>query len=144
MLSDLQIEALSQGCARCGKTFHDGHRLTAAYFTKDVRSFERQVELGIIGARIRNIWCHVSCEDPTLATNAWNMTPDIHHCIKCKSFLQKEDIVVPVFGIDNPRAVNPNDPTDIGISLRERIYFVHVDCKNKTLTGESSNIILAT
>lgn len=141
MLSDLQIDALSQGCARCSKVFADGHRLMASYFVKDVRSFERQVELGIIGARIRNLWVHVDCEDPSLQ-KGWIMTPDIHHCIRCKSFLKKEEVVVPVFGIDNPQAVNPNDPTDVGISLRERVYFVHVDCTNPTLTRGSSNILI--
>jgi hypothetical protein len=141
MLGDLQIEALSQGCARCSKTFADGHRLIAGYFVKDVRSFEMQVELGIIGAQIRNLWIHVDCDDPFLQ-KGWNMTPDIHHCIKCKKFLQKEEVVAPVFGIDNPRAVNPSDPQDIGISLRERVYFVHVDCSNPTLTHNASNILI--
>jgi len=141
MLGDLHIEALSHGCARCSKPFVDGHRLMASYFVRDVRSFEQQVELGIIGARIRNLWIHVDCSDPFLNTG-WNMTPDIHHCIRCKNFLKKEEVVVPVFGIDNPRAVNPNDPEDIGISLRERVYFVHVACTNPTLTKESSNILI--
>jgi len=143
MLNDLRIEALSLGCACCGKTFADGHRLMAAYFVRDVRSFEQQVELGIIGARVRNLWVHVDCDNPDLRVG-WNMTPDIHHCIRCKTFLKKEDIVSPVFGIDNPRAVNPDDPSDIGISLRERVYFVHTDCKNPTLTRDSSNILLGT
>ena len=141
MLGDLQIEALSKGCASCGKSFADGHRLYATYFVKDVRSFERQIELGIIGARIRNLWVHVDCEDPLLK-DGWTMTPDIHHCIRCRSLLRKEEVVVPVFGIDNPRAVNPDDPQDIGISLRERVYFIHADCKNTTLTHNSTNILV--
>jgi hypothetical protein len=141
MLNDLRIEALSQGCARCGKTFADGHRLVAAYFVKDVRSFENQVELGIIGASVRNLWVHVDCDDPELSRD-WIMTPNIHHCIKCKTFLKKEDVVSPVFGIDNPRAVNPSDPTDVGLSLRERVYFMHVDCRNTSLNKDSSNILI--
>ena len=141
MLNELRIDALSQGCARCGKTFADGHRLLAGYFVKDVRSFEKQIELGIIGANVRNLWIHLDCDDPHLS-RGWEMTPDIQHCIKCKAFLKKEDVVSPVFCIDNPRAMNPEDPTDMGITLRERVYFVHTDCTNPGLNRGASNILL--
>jgi len=141
MFSDLQIHALGGGCAACSKPFVLNHRVRTAYCAGDIRSFETQVELGIIGRGVRNIWVHVECSDPALLKD-YNMTPDIHHCIKCHAFLKKEEIVSPVFSIDDANAMNPNDPTDRGLALRERVYFVHADCRNPLLRGQASNILI--
>lgn len=62
------------------------------------------------------------------------MRPDIQYCIRCRKHLGTTDIVQPVFGVENANAVNPADPTDRGLSLGERIYFVHVECTNPKLT----------
>ncbi len=141
MFSDQQIHALGNGCASCGKPFVLNTRVRTAYQQRDLKSFEFQVELGIIGSGVRNIWVHVDCEDTQLL-RGWNMAPDIHHCIKCHSKLKRDEIVSPVFSIDDANAINPNDPTDKGLALRERVYFVHADCRNKTLNNQSSNILI--
>jgi hypothetical protein len=143
MLSDLQIKALGNGCAACGRPFVLNTRVRTAYHQQDIKSFETQIELGIIGAGVRNIWLHVDCEDTQLL-KGWNMAPDIHHCIRCHAKLRKEEIVSPVFSIDDADAVNPADPTDRGLALRERVYFVHADCRNTMLRNNSSNILIKT
>lgn len=61
------------------------------------------------------------------------MRPDLQYCIRCRQSLRTDHIVQPVFGVDNPNAINPADPTDRGVTLGERIYFVHVDCGNPAL-----------
>jgi len=142
MFSDLQINALGNGCAACGKPFVLNSRVRTAYRVGDVRSFEMQVELGIIGSNARNIWMHADCNDPQLLGKGWNMAPDIHHCIRCRSKLSREEIVSPVFSIDDANAVNPSDPTDRGLVLRDRVYFIHADCKNPRLNSQASNILL--
>lgn len=142
VFSDLQIEALGHGCAVCSKPFVLNHRIRTAYRTQDIRSFEFQAELGIIGAGVRNIWMHVDCSDPKLLRNTWGMAPDIHHCIKCKNGLKKDELISPVFSIDDANAINPSDPTDRGLALRERVYFIHADCRNPSLTGSQSNILI--
>lgn len=141
MLHGLQIDALAEGCADCGKPFEDAHRIRAAYAAKDIRSFERQVELGIIGANVRNFWVHVDCTDLKLTDEHWNMNPDIHHCIKCGKSLESDAIIVPVFQVIDPKAVNPDDPTDTGVALGERVYFIHADCKNTKLNKRNTNIL---
>lgn len=140
MLSDLQIEALAHGCAKCAGVFKTTHLVTAAYFHSSVKTFEAQVEIGLIGQNVRNLWLHFDCDKPTYAS--WNMTPDIHICIRCKKRFAKDDVVQPVFQIIDPRAVNPSDPTDVGLALNERVYFVHAECKNAGMNKKSSNIIL--
>lgn len=69
------------------------------------------------------------------------MNPDMHNCIRCKKKLGEKDMVQPVFQIIDSKAINPLDPTDIGIALNERVYFVHCDCTNSKLDAHSSNII---
>lgn len=140
MFSDRQIEALSHGCAGCGKGFTDGTFCVTSYRVSDIRPFFSQVELGIIGAGVRNIWLHLDCDEVNL--RSWNMQPDIHVCIRCKSHLGRTDVVQPVFQVVNPDAINPDDPTDKGVELGDRIYFVHVDCKNTALNQSSSNILI--
>ena len=142
MLPGLLVEALTHGCADCGKPFEDRHRVKAAYVTKSITSFYNQIELGIIGASVRNYWVHLDCEDPALWSNEWNMNPDIQHCVKCGEGLSSKDMVVPVFQIVDPRAVNPNDPTDVGVALGDRVYFVHADCRNRELNKRSTNLLL--
>lgn len=141
MLGDLQIEALAHGCARCGKQFKTNHRILPAYHTAAVRDFSLQVELGLIGTGVRNFFVHLDCEDYELQKGG-TVLPSIHNCIRCHATLARADIIIPVFSIDDPRAVNPNDATDVGVALRDRIYFVHADCKNPQLVRESSNILM--
>lgn len=142
MLGSLQIEALAHNCVACSKPFADRHLVLASYWQKDIRSFERQIELGLLGAAVRNTWLHFNCEKPLITS--WTMNPDMHSCIRCKKALGAQDMVQPVFQIINPRAVNPGDPTDVGIALNERVYFVHCDCANPALNNSRSNILLVT
>lgn len=140
MFSDRQIEALAQGCAKCAQPFKDTDLLHAAYWQKDVRSFENQIELGILGYGIRNLWFHVDCKAPSI--RSWNVTPDIHSCVRCKKGFSSSDVILPLFQIVNPKAVNPEDSSDVGIELGDRVYFMHADCRNVRLDSASSNIIL--
>jgi hypothetical protein len=140
VLDSLKIEALAHRCAACDKGFVDTHLVLTAYLRHDLRSFERQVELGIIGAQIRNVWVHFDCQKPS--AKEWKMTPDIQQCVRCKKHIAATDMVQPVFQVLDPRAVNPNDPSDVGISLNERVYFVHCDCANPGLNKHSSNILI--
>lgn len=140
MLSGLQIEALTHGCAACGASFNSGAFVHAVYFKSAIRNFEKQIEIGIIGATVRNFWVHASCTAPSIG--AWSVVPDIHTCVRCKQRLQDKHIIVPVFQIVKARAVNPNDPTDVGVELGDRVYFMHADCKNGTLDKQSSNILI--
>ena len=131
MLGDLQIEALTHGCAKCGKPFADTHFVSAAYFQKTVRSFAKQIEIGIAGQGVRNVWVHLDCADPSV--KEWKVTPNIHKCIRCKKEFSREDLIQPAFQIVKPRAVNPHDPTDVGIELGDRVYFIHADCGDAKL-----------
>ena len=137
MADSLKIEALTHRCASCGDKMRDSDLVTSAYFKSDIRHFGRQVELGIIGADVRALWVHLNCQKRDYAS--WNMTPDIHNCIRCKKLLENKDIIQPVFQVVDNRAVNPQDPTDVGVALNERIYFVHCDCQNPSL---KSSVIL--
>lgn len=140
MISDLQLEALAHNCLICDKQFRDGHLVFAAYWRKDLVSFETQIDLGLIGANVRNTWLHFNCDKPFRTD--WAMFPDLHSCIRCKKGLAATDMVQPVFQVVNPRAVNPRDFTDVGIALNERIYMVHCDCTNPQLTQRSTNILV--
>jgi hypothetical protein len=93
-----------------------------------------------VGAGVRNFFIHLDCEDPELL-KGWFVLPSIHHCIRCNGALKPADMVQPVFSVEDPKVRNPNDPTDLGVSLRERIFFVHCDCKNPGLNRASGNII---
>jgi hypothetical protein len=128
MFSGLQIEALAHGCAKCAKPFVLNSRIRSAYLVRDIHSFEQQIELGIAGRGVRNLWLHVECADPTLLAKQWDMKPTIHHCIRCSRDLKREDLVVPVFSVDDPCVINPSDPSDKGLTLRERVFFMHADC----------------
>jgi hypothetical protein len=140
-MGDLKIEALANKCVSCSKLFKDGHLVFAAYWQRELTSFEKQVDLGLLGGNVRNTWLHFNCDKP-LRTD-WAMYPDLHSCIRCKKKLGTSDMVQPVFQIVNPRAVNPNDFTDVGIALNERLYLVHCDCTNTQLDHRSTNILVA-
>lgn len=131
------LEMLAHGCAGCGRAFKSSERVCSIYRAQDITSFEQQVELGIIGAGVRNHWVHLYCSDPTLKDHS--LKPDIHHCIECRTSLDKKDMVMPVFQVTDPRAVNPLDPTDVGLALAERVYFVHGSCRNKALDKDKDN-----
>ena len=139
-MGDIAINALAHGCARCSTPFQDRHFCVAAYTVSTLRSFERQVELGIIGASVRNYWVHLACKDPTL--KQFKMHPDIQYCIRCNLALGKHNVVQPVYQIVDPEAINPADHTDKGVALGERVFFVHADCKNPSLNRENTNILL--
>ena len=140
MLGNLQIEALTHRCAKCSNAFADKHLVLATYWVKSVRDFSLQVDIGIIGAGVRNAWVHFDCEKPLFTS--WIMTPDLHSCIRCRKALNSADLVQPVFQVIDARAVNPLDHTDVGVALNDRVYFVHCDCTNPSLTKHSSNILV--
>lgn len=141
MLSDRQIEALAQGCAKCGKPFAEANFCLSAYLVDDLSGFEDQLELGITAVHTRTLWVHVDCQNVKL--EGWDMLPDIHICIRCKKPLDKKHLVQPVFQVTDGKAVNPNDPTDFGVAIGDRIYFMHGDCANPRLDGSQGNILLA-
>lgn len=140
MIGDKQIEALTHGCAKCGSNFKPDEFCTSGYSMDSLASFEKQIELGIAGQEIRNIWLHVNCGEPKL--DSWNMQPDLHVCIKCKKGLESNDVVQPVFRIDNPSVTNPNDPEDVGLTIGDRVYFIHAECDNPGLNKSHGNILL--
>ncbi len=118
----------------------DGHLVTSAYFQSEIKHFGKQVELGIIGADVRTLWVHLDCQK--MSRFHWNMTPDIHTCMRCSQPIAARDVVQPVFQVTDPQAQNPSDPTDKGIALNERVYFVHADCRNPGLNKKSHHILL--
>lgn len=71
------------------------------------------------------------------------MRPDIQYCIRCREPIRTRDVVQPVFGVQDAQAVNPLDPQDKGLVLGERIYFVHVDCKNRDMRTGSGVLVTA-
>ncbi len=58
------------------------------------------------------------------------MKPSIHYCICCQLPLGPRHFVHPVYQVVNPMAVDPNDPSDLGVAFGERIHFAHIDCKD--------------
>jgi len=139
MIGDISLETLAHGCAACSHPFKVAHRICSLYKADEIRSFSVQVELGIAGAGVRNFWVHLLCKNPTL--EGYLLKPDIHICVECQNKFERDDMLIPVFQVTDPRAVNPLDPTDVGLSLGERVYFVHGSCRNKTLTKDSANVL---
>lgn len=139
LLDTIRIEALNSQCTACGNPLHDRERIVATYPVSSIRSFEKQIELGILGAGIRNYWVHLDCTNPFL--QGYSMIPDITHCIHCKNLLTPTDIVLPVFQVTGVNVANPEDPTDKGLTLGDRVYFVHANCKNRNLKGDSGNLL---
>jgi len=133
----ISIETLSHGCVDCGQPFQIADRICSIYRAGEVRSFETQIELGVIGGGVRNYWIHLYCHNHKLKEHG--LKPDIHHCVECRKGLAKDDLVIPIFQVTNPRAINPLDPTDVGISLAERVYFIHGNCRNIAMNKQSTN-----
>jgi hypothetical protein len=139
VLDDIRTVALTHQCAACQKSLLTQHLVVASYWADVVRDFALQIDIGIIGAGVRNVWIHFDCAKPLITS--WAMTPDIHSCIRCRKNIDRHDLIQPVFQVIDAKAVNPNDYTDVGIALNDRVYFMHSDCKNTTLAGGSSSIL---
>jgi len=137
MLSSLQIEALAQGCCRCGQSLEDRDRVRVLYPVSGLQGFERQIALGLIGSDTRNFWAHLNCNDPKVRKSKWHMHPDLRHCIRCGEGLRKRDMVSPIFQVVDPQAVNPDDADDQGISLGDRVYLIHASCHDPEFTTRS-------
>ena len=143
-MMDRQIEALHHGCANCGASFKDRDRIITVYMVSSVLqcigAFNDPLEIGIAGGQARNHWTHYDCEDHPL--RSITLIPDIRTCLACRAKLNKQDMVIPVFQVIENDAVNPNDPTDLGIILADRVYFAHQNCRNKQLRSTQKNIIV--
>ncbi len=133
------IDVLTHSCVSCGRGLRATERVHAAYPLEDVKSFAKQVELGIIGGDVRNAWAHLFCNNPTL--HGYKLKPDLHSCIECKNPFTARDLVVPIYQVLDPRAINPNDPTDVGITLADRVYLIHHNCRNIRLDQNKDNIL---
>jgi hypothetical protein len=127
-----RLEAIATRCVTCRQVLDARHRVLGAYRVSDLVYARHEIEVGFFSHGARPLWRHVDCLDTTLAR--WKMRPDIQYCIRCRKHLHTADIVQPVFGVENANAINPVDPTDRGLTLGERIYFVHVECANAKLT----------
>ena len=125
------LDAVTKRCIGCHQELAVYHRVLGGYRAGELFSSDPGAEVGLFVGNARPLLQHVSCQDPTLAT--WKMQPVLHNCIKCRKALQKADAVQPVFGVQDAVALNPHDPTDVGLTLGDRIYFIHVDCKNPGL-----------
>jgi len=122
------IEVMAHTCAVCEKGLKSTDRITSLYKCSDISTFAKQAELGIAGGSTRNYWAHLFCDNTNLG--GYLLQPDIHSCIECKRALTRQDLVIPVFQVMNPRIVNPADITDVGLELAERIFFIHHNCRN--------------
>ena len=108
----------------------------------ELKAVERQIHLGIITSNVRNIFVHYACEDPKFQKGTWYLNPDLDHCVRCGTAFGARDVVNPVFQIHEVNVPNPSDPTDIGISMSDRMYLAHVDCRNKNLEKNRSNLLI--
>lgn len=135
------LDAVSRLCVVCSQPLCALHRVVGAYRAEDLFSSAPDVEVGLFVGSGRPLFRHVACEDPTLKN--WKMRPDIQYCIRCRKGLATRDVVQPVFGVQDAQAVNPLDPTDKGLTLGERIYFVHVDCKNTDMSRGQGVLVLS-
>lgn len=142
MDNSILIEAVSCCCGKCSKPLRQLERIVGSYVCKHLTEMAvdpyKGADVGIIPA-VRPIWIHVDCSNTQLT--GWHLNPSIRHCIKCGLAVSKEDVLVPVFRVENERAVNPSDPTDVGIALGERLYFVHADCTNPRLSSINTNLL---
>ena len=127
-MDGVRLDALTYRCVTCCQALDVRHRVLGSYRMSDLVYARHELEVGYFSHGARPLWRHVDCADPTL--KGYNMRPDIQHCVKCRKRLAKDDIIQPVFGIENANAINPADPTDRGLTLGERIYFMHADCAN--------------
>jgi len=140
-IDDNLVIALTHSCIKCSEGIDRDHYLLVGYKHVDITPslLISQADLGLSSNSTRPTWTHVDCFLPDL--KGWNVNPDIQTCIRCKSKLSPKDIVQPVFRVNNPRAINKFDPTDVGIELGERIYFVHAGCDNPSMDQDTSNIL---
>ena len=140
-MDGLLLDAINKRCVVCAQAFGALHRVLGAYRAEELFSSVPEVEVGLFVGGCRPLFRHVACDDPTL--KAWQMRPDIQYCIRCREPIQNRDVVQPVFGIQDAHAVNPFDPTDKGLTLGERIYFVHVECKNRDMSTGNGILVKA-
>lgn len=138
-LSTNQIVALSRQCARCTALLGSGHVVVATYVRHTLERFSNSLDIGLMGQGVRNIWAHVDCQKPLLKD--WNMHPDLHTCLRCKKKIAAHDMIQPVFQVLDSAAINPIDPTDVGITLNDRVYFSHCECHNPTLSKGNGIIV---
>jgi len=134
-MDSLRIEAIASRCIHCSTLLGDAHRVTAAYRVGDLLYARQELEVGFFVGDVRPFWQHVDCSDPKLLRYA--LRPALDYCIRCKQGFKPADVAVPVMQIVDPKGVNPNDPTDTGLYLGDRIYFAHLDCGDQTLMGRA-------
>lgn len=130
-MDGVRLDALTYRCVTCCQALDVRHRVLGSYRMSDLVYARHELEVGFFTGETRPVWSHVDCADPSL--ERWNMRPDIQYCIRCRVGLKKTDIVQPVFGIEQTNVVNPADPTDKGLVLGDRVYFIHADCKRPSL-----------
>jgi hypothetical protein len=128
------IDASATRCMRCTAPLCDRQRVTLDYLAGDLFYAREQLDFGVI-LDVRIYYTHVDCADTELLRGKYRVIPTIEQCIKCKQKLRPVDFIQPVYQITGVDAVNPNDPTDKGIELGERLHFVHVDCTAPTLSN---------
>lgn len=138
-MESVRLDAIYARCILCGHAHADGHRVVPAYRASSFLYARQEIELGLFVGDIRPMWRHVDCEDPKLSR--YQLRPDISYCIRCRKHVEADDCIHPVMQIIDPRATNPTDPTDNGVTLGDRIHFVHVDCMNPRLGGGASPLL---
>lgn len=139
-MDGIRHDAIATRCLTCRQVLDARHRILGAYRVSDLVYARHELDVGFFSHGARPHWRHVSCTDPTLAK--LHMRPDLQYCIRCRRRLSTDDIVQPVFGVENANAINPHDPTDRGLTLGERIYFTHVDCTNPKLSAGDSLLVI--
>lgn len=140
-MDGILLDAVSRLCVTCCKPLQGLHRVVGAFSVEELLSADPEVEVGLFVGNVRPLFQHVSCDDPTLS--GWNMRPDLQYCVRCRKGLRRKDIVQPVFGVQETQAVNPMDPTDKGLVLGERIYFMHADCQRPALDTGGGLLVLS-
>lgn len=140
-MDGVRLDLVTRVCISCGHNLKIRDRVMVAYTASSLFSAGPEYDVGLFDGGARPLLRHVDCQDPTL--KSWKMKPILHSCIRCRNPLKKNDVVQPVFGIESPRTVNPHDPTDVGLSLSDRIYFIHVDCKRTDLTTGSGILVVS-
>lgn len=140
-MDSVRIDALASRCLCCCTLLGDAHRVIPAYRAESLLYARQEHELGLFVGDVRPMWRHVDCADPKLLRYA--MRPDIQYCVRCRQALRAADAITPVMQVVDPKAVNPNDPTDTGLALGDRIHFVHVDCGDRTMMDKSPLLVRA-
>lgn len=138
-MDGLRLDAISSRCIVCCRELGVRHRVLGSYRVSDLVYARHELEVGLFTGNVRPLWMHVDCADPTLYK--LHMRPDVTYCIRCRERLRTHDVILPVFGVDQGEAVNPNDPTDRGLMLSERQYFMHADCKNPSMAAGQTLLV---